>query len=130
MRTLAPALVALASSAAIAVAIAAPVRAQDVAADSTQRLRRGQETLSPDALRLDLAARDQARGDVRGVIEDLEGLDLSAGMSFDQADRAAFLLGEPISSSATRTASRASPARSRPGSARACSRAGWHSSCA
>ena len=94
MRTLAPALVALASSAAIAVAIAAPVRAQDVAADSTQRLRRGQETLSPDALRLDLAARDQARGDVRGVIEDLEGLDLSPGTSFDQADRAAFLLGE------------------------------------
>ncbi|HEY6867308.1 MAG TPA: hypothetical protein VI792_08625, partial [Candidatus Eisenbacteria bacterium] len=65
------ALAALAWSAAIAVVIAWPARAADVVADSTRLLGDAHATLSPDALRLGLAARARSHGDLRGVIENL-----------------------------------------------------------
>ena len=45
-------------------------------------------------LRLGRAALERRAGNMRGVIENLEAIDFSGGPTFEDADRAAFLLGE------------------------------------
>jgi hypothetical protein len=52
------------------------------------------ETLAPDRIRLARAAAERRAGNPRGVIENLEPIDFAADTLFDEADRAAFLLGQ------------------------------------
>jgi len=92
-RALTAALAALAWSAGIALANAMPARAGSARADSTRLLPTAHESIAPDALQLGRAALERGRGDLHGVIENLEGIDFSTEPSFAEADRAAFLLG-------------------------------------
>ncbi|MGH7741186.1 MAG: hypothetical protein ACRENS_04115, partial [Candidatus Eiseniibacteriota bacterium] len=60
----------------------------------TRSLVPASDSISADALDLAQAVLEQSRGNLRGVIENLERLDYSPTPPFAEADRAAFLLGQ------------------------------------
>ena len=94
LRVRASTLAAAAWAALLGCSSGAIAHAQSPAADSSRVLRVTTEGLGPDDLRLGLAAMEQSLGNLPGVVRRLEGIDYSAGPTFPEADRAAFLLGE------------------------------------
>jgi tetratricopeptide (TPR) repeat protein len=65
----------------------------DATADSGRSITVLPETADPNTLALQCAAMEQGFGNLRGVIENLESIELATEPTFPEADRAAFLLG-------------------------------------
>ena len=76
-------------------AASAPVAAPVSPADSlaAHRLAFATDSMAADRLHLAQAVLEQSRGNLRGMIENLEALDYAPTPAFQEADRAAFLLG-------------------------------------
>jgi tetratricopeptide (TPR) repeat protein len=92
----APALAAHAPAPARAHASAPAAASQGAAAGDTlahRMLAAGTDSIQPDRLRLAQAVVEQSRGNVRGMIENLEAIDYASTPAYTEADRAAFLLG-------------------------------------
>jgi TolA-binding protein len=96
VRSLAPAagLTTLLWTVALTCAHGVPAHAADPGADSARVLDRSGEAIDEPALRLGRAVMEQRAGNLRGVIENLESIDLSAASEWPEADRAAFLLAQ------------------------------------
>ena len=84
----------LLSSVVLVSARGSSVSASVAPADSARALQLATAAPDPQEVRLGLAGMQRRRGDVRGVVEALEGLDFTHGPSFAGADRAAFLLAQ------------------------------------
>jgi tetratricopeptide (TPR) repeat protein len=92
-RYLALALAILGPGLALAGPGSAAVTPDSAAVDSLQAIFVWQEPTDARELFLRRAALEQSQGNLRGVVESLENIDFAAGATFNDADRAAFLLG-------------------------------------
>ena len=82
------------------VAVTTPVHAADSL--SHRMLAPAADSIANDRLHLAQAVLEQSRGNLRSMIENLEAIDFKPTPVFDQADRAAFLLGHSYLASGRR----------------------------
>lgn len=71
-----------------------PLRAGPAAGTPSDSIQTARDTLNADDLRLGRAAMEHSRGNLRAVVENLEGLNYDAEPTYRETDRAAFLLGD------------------------------------